>query len=97
MGRDYADNEDGYVYIYSTEGAYSNRLLLASVKKSDLSKKTAWEFFRRFTADGMPEWTKELTKRGPVHIFPDREAKEILSDSPRGCHTSSGTRAFGSS
>ncbi len=68
-GRDNAAARDGYVYVYSPEGAYTYKLLLARVPKDKLGVRRAWEYFAGF--DGkQPIWTSYLRLRGAVHTLP---------------------------
>ena len=40
--------EDGYVYIYSPEGAHAHKLLLARAPRGKLGRRDAWEYFTRY-------------------------------------------------
>jgi len=73
MGRDYSKNKDGYVYIYSTEGAQANNLLLARAPKAQLGQRRRWEYFVKFDESGAPIWSSDLDKRGSIYVFPDRD------------------------
>jgi hypothetical protein len=73
MGRNYEDNEDGYVYVYSpngnTEGTM-NQLVMFRVPKGRILDRSAYEFFAGRDAAGEPKWTAEIEGRGVVHTFP---------------------------
>ncbi len=70
-GRDNAAAQDDYLYLYSPEGAHTNRLLLARVEKDRIGRRDEWEFFARYDGD-KPVWTRELTQRGPVLVLPEK-------------------------
>jgi len=72
-GKDYQENKDGYVYLYSPNGKKdAHRLNLARVKKEHILDRTNWEYFARHTDDGDPEWVmNDIHKRGDVHLFPE--------------------------
>ena len=72
MGRDYALNRDGYVYLYSPNGSIDgqmNELVMARVPKGRVTDRAAYSFFAGQRA-GAPRWTRDITKRRPVHRFP---------------------------
>ena len=72
FGRNYAGARDGYVYIYSQDGASayesSDALVLARVPKTRLQDREAYEFLK--SVAGTPKWTKDINERGPVFQFP---------------------------
>lgn len=73
-GQDSAAAQDRYVYIYSPEGAYAHKLLLARVPKEKVGVRSAWEYFAGY--DGSePIWTTDLRLRGYVHSFPRKNDK----------------------
>ena len=73
-GRDNSAARDGYVYIYSPEGAHAHKLLLARVPQNKLGVRGAWEYYAG--RDGVePIWTKDLNLRGCVHTFPRKSDK----------------------
>lgn len=65
---------DEYIYLYAPEVAHSNRLLLARVNNKQIEQKDSWEYFSAWK-DGQPDWTKDLDKRGAVHVFPEKNEK----------------------
>ncbi len=73
FGRDYRQNRDEYIYLYSPEGkeraAYLN---MARVKKAEILNRDNWEYFSKLNEDGSAEWVKgDISRRGVVHHFPD--------------------------
>ncbi len=73
-GQDNQAAKDEYVYIYSPEGAEANRLCLARVNAGEIEHRKKWEYFSRWKKN-TPVWTKNITERGAVHVFPDRNEK----------------------
>ncbi len=73
-GKDASAAADDYVYVYSPEGAASNQLLLARVNQANVGVRNSWEFFARYDSNGRPEWTPDIRRRGPVHVFPDKSS-----------------------
>ncbi len=71
-GQDNSASDDGYVYIYSPEGAQSNKLLLARVLKGKLGNRGEWQYFTHYNNNKEPQWTKDLDKRGTVYSFPEK-------------------------
>ena len=72
-GREYADNTDGYVYLYAPNGyteGKMNQLVLARVPKDRLLHREDYEFFVSRDTNGMAAWSKDITQRGVVHTFP---------------------------
>jgi hypothetical protein len=82
FGRDYAENTDGFVYVYApngyTEGTM-NQLVLARVPKADILERAAYEFFVRIDAGGNVVWSRQLADRGVVHRFPEGWVGEHLA------------------
>ena len=71
FGKDYSENNDGYVYLYSPEGKEkSNRLNMARVKKDDILNRKKWEYFVETDENDNAKWTQNLNNRGLVHEFP---------------------------
>lgn len=71
FGKDYEENKDGYVYLYSPEGKEkSNHLNMARVKKEDILNRGKWEFFVKINKEGDAQWTSDIHQRGLVHEFP---------------------------
>lgn len=73
MGRNYADNTDGYVYIYAPNGSTDgtmNQLALARVPKDHILQRSQYEFFVALNPDGTARWDRDLNARSVVHTFP---------------------------
>jgi len=73
MGRDYEQNKDGYVYIYSPNGSTEgtmNQLVMCRVKKDRILDRGAYEFFVGRRPDGSANWSKDIVERGVVQTFP---------------------------
>ena len=72
-GKDYQENKDGYIYIYSPEGKLkASNLNMARVKKEDILDRSKWEYFTQINEKGEAEWIMgDITKRGIVHKFPE--------------------------
>ncbi|MCK5853141.1 DUF4185 domain-containing protein [bacterium] len=73
FGKDYQQNKDGYVYLYSPEGRLkAANLNMARVKKEDILDRNKWEYFTKINKKGEAEWIiGDITKRGIVHQFPE--------------------------
>jgi hypothetical protein len=73
MGRDYRDNRDGYVYVYSpggvTEGTM-NQLVMFRVPKTKILERAAYRYFAGHRDDGSASWTSNIEGRATVHTFP---------------------------
>jgi hypothetical protein len=76
FGKDYAGARDGYVYAYSHDGPLADtpadHFILMRAPKDKLTLREAWEFFVTLDAKGQPQWSRAITKRGPV--FQHRDA-----------------------
>ncbi len=73
MGRDYAANADGCVYVYSPNGTTDgtmNELVLLRVPKEQVLDRGAYEYFAGLDADGDATWSGEIDARAVVHTFP---------------------------
>ncbi len=73
MGRDYAANRDGYIYVYSPNGntdGTMNELVMFRVPIARLLDRDAYEFFAGHRADGGADWRRDIAARVPVHVFP---------------------------
>ncbi|HEU4701735.1 MAG TPA: hypothetical protein VFS37_04570, partial [Conexibacter sp.] len=63
MGRDYAANRDGYVYVYSPNGNgldTMRELVMCRVPKGELLDRARYEFFAGFDDDGGPAWSAAI-------------------------------------
>ena len=73
MGKDYRENRDGYVYVYSPNGTTEgtmNELVMFRVPKGQVLDRGAYEFFGGLRTDGGAHWIKDINSRGVVHTFP---------------------------
>jgi hypothetical protein len=73
MGKNYEQNKDGYVYIYSPNGSTEgtmNQLAMCRVPKDRIRDRSAYEFFVSTKADGAADWSSDITAHGVVHTFP---------------------------
>jgi hypothetical protein len=73
MGKAYADNKDGYAYLYAPNGNVDgkmNQLVMLRVKKDKILDRKEYEYFASRAANGSATWTKDINKRGVVHEFP---------------------------
>ena len=73
MGKNYADNKDGYVYLYAPNGNIEgtmNQTVLARVPKGKILSRKDYEFFTAIRSDGSANWSKKIEDRGVVHTFP---------------------------
>ncbi|MCF6356723.1 MAG: DUF4185 domain-containing protein [Draconibacterium sp.] len=67
--------KDGFVYIYSPEGAKANKLTLARVPKNKIGVRDEWQYFTNYGKNNKAKWTKDITKRGYVTEFPEKSSK----------------------
>jgi hypothetical protein len=73
MGKNYENNQDGFIYIYSPNGTTDgtmNQLVLARVPKQGICRRKSYEFFAGPDGSGRPKWSGDIQKRKPVHEFP---------------------------
>jgi hypothetical protein len=73
MGQDYAANRDGYAYVYGTNGSVDgrmNELVLFRAPVERLLDRNDYEYYAGGLPGGGAEWTKDIAKRKPVHVFP---------------------------
>jgi CubicO group peptidase (beta-lactamase class C family) len=72
-GKDYAGARDDYVYLYSQDAgsAYqaADRMVLARVPRAAVLNREAYEFFAKMNGQ-TPEWSRDITRRGPVFSHP---------------------------
>jgi len=73
MGRDYALNRDGYIYVYApngnTEGTM-NQLVMFRVPKGQILQRSAYEFYAGCGKSGAAIWSPRIEERGIVLTFP---------------------------
>jgi len=72
-GQDHSASQDGYVYIYSPEGANSHQLLLARVLASQVGLRSAWEYFSGWD-NGIAQWSSDIEERQPNLLLPEKNA-----------------------
>jgi CubicO group peptidase (beta-lactamase class C family) len=76
FGKNYDGSRDDYVYTISpdSESAYepADRLVLARVRKDQITSRDAYEFLQAFDPRGNPLWTSDLNARGAVFNNPGR-------------------------
>ena len=73
MGRDYQQNKDGYVYVYSNNGCVDgkmNQLVMFRVKKEHLLDRDHYEYFVSIDGESEAFWSHAIEDRGVVHTFP---------------------------
>jgi hypothetical protein len=73
MGRNYEQNRDGYVYVYSPNGATEgtmNELVMFRAPKAEMLNRKAYEYFAGFQSSGEARWSSGMGDRKPVHRFP---------------------------
>lgn len=70
-GQDHRASADGYVYIYSPEGAKANQLLLARVPEDQVGNRSAWQYFSGWNGNS-PTWSSNLEARQPNMYLPER-------------------------
>lgn len=77
MGRNYEENRDGYVYVYSmnvptfgTGGSGDCHLHLFRAPKGRILERRSYEFFVSLKSDGSAEWSPQIERHGTVLTFP---------------------------
>ncbi|HEU4702736.1 MAG TPA: DUF4185 domain-containing protein [Conexibacter sp.] len=74
MGKDYAANRDGYVYIYSPNGNGTDtmrQLVLCRAPKGELLDRASYRYFAGRDGDGTATWSPAIEDRQPVCTFPE--------------------------
>jgi hypothetical protein len=72
MGKGYAQNKDGYAYVYAPNGNVEgamNQLVLFRVPKDRLRDRGAYEYFAGLATGGGAKWTPRVEGRVPAHTF----------------------------
>ncbi len=82
FGKGYADNADGYVYVYaqaSMQPPFNGKeeLNLARVPAGQILDRSAYEFFKERQSDGTAAWTSDINQRGIVHKFEYAGASDV--------------------
>ena len=73
MGKDYQQNQDGYVYVYGPNGSADgtmNQLVMFRVPNDRIRDRSAYEYFVSRDAGGNAAWSASIADRGVVHTFP---------------------------
>lgn len=73
MGKDYQENRDGYVYVYSPNGITDDtfhELVMFRVPKAQICNRPAYEFFAGYGHAGEAKWAKDIKERRVVLSFP---------------------------
>jgi len=73
-GQDHRASKDGYVYIYSPEGANSNQLQLARVPEDRVGQRSAWQYFSGWNGS-TPTWSSNIGARQPNMVLPERNSR----------------------
>ncbi|GFE83694.1 hypothetical protein GCM10011487_56940 [Steroidobacter agaridevorans] len=73
MGQNYAQNKDGYIYVYApngnTEGTM-NQLVMFRVPTNAILHRDEYEYFAGLQQSGSARWVRDLGARSAVHTFP---------------------------
>ncbi len=72
-GQDHRASRDGYVYIYSPEGANTHQLQLARVPEDQVGNRAAWQYFSGWN-NGNATWSSDLEARQPNMVLPERNS-----------------------
>lgn len=70
-GKDNQASKDGYVYIYSPEGAKAHELLLARAPADQLGNRNTWQYFAGWNGN-QPLWSGNLDQRQPNMYLPQQ-------------------------
>jgi hypothetical protein len=74
FGKGYEGARDDFVYAYSHDGPRADtpadRFILMRAPKSDLTRRTSWEFLEGLDKAGQPRWTADVRRRGVVFTNP---------------------------
>jgi len=73
MGKAYAQNRDGFIYVYAPNGnaeGTMNQLVMFRVPKDKLRDRRGFEYFAGLADDGSAKWSPKIEQRAPVHTFP---------------------------
>ena len=80
MGKNYALNKDGYMYIYGPLGNSPGdlrNLALCRVPTPKILERAAYEFFVQRKRDGSASWSKKEADARAVHTFPELQIDAI--------------------
>jgi hypothetical protein len=74
FGPNYAGARDRFVYVVSQANdsayGYSPGIVMARVPKDQVPERDRYEFFAGLDSEGLPEWSKELSRREPIFTDP---------------------------
>jgi len=73
MGRNYEQNKDGYVYLYSPNGTLEgkmNQLVMCRVQKDKILDRKSYQFFAGTNQNGEAAWSSKIEDRAVVSTFP---------------------------
>ena len=73
QGKAYAENRDGYIYVYGLNGSVDglmNQLVMFRVRQNRLLDRSAYRFFAGHGRNGTARWSADIADRQPVHNFP---------------------------
>lgn len=74
FGKNYGGARDSFVYLCSQDSntAYerADRMVLARVPKDQVRERNAYDFFTSLDANGAPQWSSDISKRGTIFTNP---------------------------
>jgi hypothetical protein len=83
FGKNYAGAHDNYVYTitHDNPSAYhpADRFILMRVLRDKIANRSAYEFFRELSNDGIPIWTSDIGERGAIFTHPGRALRSGIS------------------
>jgi hypothetical protein len=86
FGRNYRGARDGYVYAYSHDGAQADtpadHFILMRVPKDRIVERKRYEFFSGIDSKGVPQWTADVKRRGPVFKHRDSCLRSAMTYHP---------------
>jgi len=74
-GQNSRATKDGFVYIYSPEGAKANKLTLARMAKEKIGVRDEWQYFTNYDGNNQAKWSDDITKRGYAVEYPDKSSE----------------------
>lgn len=97
MGKDYRDNQDGYVYGYwmgGSPGEETRKVLSFRVPKTGVLDRSAYEYFAGMRADGSARWTRDIEERVPMHsVARGWDCTSVVYNKPLGVYMMAGSAA----
>ncbi len=73
-GRDNSASKDGFVYIYSPEGAKAHELMLARAPASQLGNRNAWQYFAGWNGN-QASWSNDINQRQANLNLPEQNSR----------------------